>query len=175
MRTSHQCRDCSWSIPVHISGRNNSSHHSLLSTLGCQLESQGSTRAEAQMRVFKASEAQARHSTIGLSTKIRLWQALVRSVLLFTRGNRETCKLWKNGKSSNTTHCKIPCSCVSGAHARLGKRLRVHTVVSTLQVRSLLWAKKWLREETYPEDERTGAVVFGGHRLRDSPVSSWKT
>ena len=49
----------------------------------------------------------------------------------------------------------------------LRKRLGVHTVVSTLQVRRLLWAKKWLREETYPEDERTGAgeamsaMVFG--------------
>ena len=57
--------------------------------LGCQAESQGSTRAEAQMRVTKPIKAQARHSrglwaplSIGLTTKIRLWQALVRSVLM---------------------------------------------------------------------------------------------
>ena len=58
--------------------------------LGCQAESQGSTRAEARMRVIKASKAQTRYScglwaprSIGLSTKIRLWQTLVRSILLY--------------------------------------------------------------------------------------------
>ena len=36
-----------------------------------------------------------------------------------------------------------------------------------MQVRRLLWAKKWLREETLPEEGRTGAgeamtaIVFG--------------
>ena len=61
-------------------------------------------------------------------------------------------------KPCTTTHCKIPWTCVSRpARKTLRKRLGVHTVFSTLQVRRLLWAKKWLRGETYPEEERTGA------------------
>ena len=58
--------------------------------LGCQVESQGNTRAEAQMRVTKVIKAQARYSrglwaprSIGLSTKTRLWQTLFRSTLLY--------------------------------------------------------------------------------------------
>ena len=72
------------------------------------------------------------------------------------------------GKVANRAHCKIPCASVSRAHTGPSKEAwSTHTVVSTMQVRRLLWANKWLREETYPEDERTGAgeamraMVFG--------------
>ena len=75
-----------------------------------------------------------------------------------TRGNRET---WKRHIARSPVH-------VSRERTQdLRKRLGVHTVVSTLQVRRLIWAKKWLREETYREDERAGAgeamraIVFG--------------
>ena len=87
-RTSHQCRDCPWSYQSTF--RSETIRAATVKYLGCQVESQGSTRAEAQMRVSKAIEAQARYSrglwaprSIGLTTKIRLWQALVRSVLLY--------------------------------------------------------------------------------------------
>ena len=40
---------------------------------------------------------------------------------------------------------------------KTSERGLVYTVFSTLQVRRLLWAKKWMREETYREEERTGA------------------
>ena len=71
------------------------------------------------------------------------------------RGFRETLKRWKSVK---TVHYDTQ---------DLRKRLGVHTVVSTLQVRRILWAKKRVREETDPEEERTGAgeamiaMVFG--------------
>ena len=129
--------------------------------LGCQAESQGNTRAEAQMRVIKASKAQTRYScglwaprSIGLGTKIRLWQTLVRSILLHAAEalvwlprNVKTLEKWQNRALRHIA--RSPAQRTQDLRMRLGG----HTVVSTLQVRRLLWAKKWLREETYPEDE----------------------
>ena len=146
--------------------------------LGCQVESQGNTRAEAPMRVFKASKAHARYSrglwarSIGLSTRIKLWQALVCSVLLYAAEAHawqprdvETLEKGQNRALRHTARSLVHVSRERTQDLR--KKLGVHTVVSTLQVRRLLWTKRWLREETYPEDERTGAseaaraMVFG--------------
>ena len=129
--------------------------------LGCQVESQGSTRAEAKMRVTKAIKAQARYSrglwaprSIGLSTKLRLWQTLVRSILLYAAEShawhpRDVETLEKCQKRSLRHIARAPVHVSRERTQDLRKRLGVHTVVSTLQVRRLLWAKKWLREETY--------------------------
>ena len=107
--------------------------------LGCQVETQGSTGAEAQLRV--AIKAQARCSrglwaprSSGLSSNIRLWQALVRSVLLYaaethawqTERRVETVHKWQNRAIRHVSRERTQ---------DLRKRLGVHTVVSTLQVR----------------------------------------
>ena len=148
----------------------------VIECLGCQVESQGNTRAEAQMRVIKA---QTRYScgpwaprSIGLSTKIRLWQTLVRSILLYAAEHHtwllrdvETLEKWQNRALRHIARSHGHMSRERTQDFR--KKLGVHTVVSTLQVRRLLWAKKWLREEAYPEEEGTGAgeamraMVFG--------------
>ena len=98
--------------------------------LGSQVESQGSMRAEAQMRFTGAIKAQARYSrvlcaprSIGLSNKSRLWLTLVRCILLYAaeahaQPPRDVQTLEKRQNRSTTTHCKIRCSCVSRAHAR---------------------------------------------------------
>ena len=96
---------------------------------GCQVESQGNTRAEAQMRVIKA---QTRYScrpwaprSIGLRTKIRLWQTLVRSIAVCSRtpyvASEGRGNAGKVAKPCITSHCKVPWSYVSRAHAGLPK------------------------------------------------------
>ena len=93
----------------------------VVKNLGCQVESQGSTRAEAQMRVTKAIKAQARCSrglwaprSIGLATKIRLGQALVRSVLRYAA----EAHAWQ--PRDVETLEEDPCSCVSRVDAGPG-------------------------------------------------------
>ena len=101
--------------------------------LGCQVESQGNTRAEAQMMVIKASKAQTRYScglwaprSIGLTTKIRLWQTLVRSIFQYKlmRGFRETWKRWKSGKTVHYDTLQDPLyMCLESAHKTLERGL----------------------------------------------------
>ena len=82
-------------------------------------------------------------------------------------GNRdvETLEKWQNRASRHIARAPVH---VSGERTQdIRRRLGVYTVTSTLQVRRLLWAKKWLREGTIPMDKRTSAgkamraVVFG--------------
>ena len=95
---------------------------------------------------------------------------------MLMRGFHET---WKSGKNRAPRHIARPPVHVSRERTQdLRKRLGVHTIVSTLQVRRLLWAKKRLREETYPEDERTSgeamrAMMFGrlSFEKRQAPPS----
>ena len=124
--------------------------------LKCQLESSGSTGAEAQMRVSEASEAQARYSrglwaprSIGLSTKIRLLQTLVRSILLHAAEAhawqpRDVKTLQKLQNRALRHKARAPFHVSRERTQDRRKRLGVHTVTSTLQVRRWLWAKKWL-------------------------------
>ena len=100
----------------------------------------------------------------GSSTKIRLWQAPVRSVLLYAA----EAHAWPPRDVETPRH--IARSGVQVSRERTQdhrKRLGAHTVVSTLQVQRLLGPKKCLREEKYPEGDRTGAgeamraMVFG--------------
>ena len=90
--------------------------------LGCHLESPGNTHAEAQTKVNKASQAETRFSrglwaprAIGLSTKIRLWQTLVRSAHACQPRGVET--LEKCQKRSLRHIARAP----AGAHARPSK------------------------------------------------------
>ena len=88
---------------------------------------------------------------------------------MLMRGHRETVETLE--KWQKTVHLRhIARSAVHVSRERtqdLRKMLGVHTEVSTIQVRRLLWAKNWLREATYPEKERTRAgeamraMVFG--------------
>ena len=73
------------------------------------------------------------------------------------RGFQDTWKRWKSGKTVHYDALQDPLYMCLERTQDLRKRLGVHTIVSKMQVRRLLWAKKWLREETYPEDERTDA------------------
>ena len=83
-------------------------------------------------------------------------------------GNRETWKHWRSCKTSHyDTIARAPVHVSRERTQDLRRRLGVYTVTSTLEVRRLLWAEKWLREGTFPVDKRTGAgeatraVVFG--------------
>ena len=70
---------------------------------------------------------------------------------------RRTWKRWKSDKLCTTTHCKIRCSCVSRAHARPPKEAwTAHSSINAASSEVTL-GKEMLREETYPEEERTGA------------------
>ena len=104
-----------------------------LGTLGCQVESQGNARGEAQMRVIKASTAQTRYScglwaprSIGLSTQN---QAVADAgAEHFAVCSRSSCvaserrgNAGKVAKPCTTTQCKIPCTCVSRALTRPSK------------------------------------------------------
>ena len=120
--TSHQCRAYQFTFLGETIRAT-----TVVKYLRCQVGSQGSTRAAAQMRVTKAIKAQARYSR-GLwiehqnqavaSAGSERSAVCSRSLRVATerRGNAG-----KMTKSSNTTHCKIPCSCVSRARARSPK------------------------------------------------------
>ena len=108
--------------------------------LGCQVESQGSTLAEAQMRVTEVIKAQARYScglwaprSIDLATKTGLWQALVRSVLLYAAEAHawqprdvETLEIWQNRTIRHIARSPVHVSRERTQDLR--KRLGVHTV-----------------------------------------------
>ena len=146
--------------------------------LACQVESQGSTLRGAD-EGYQGHQGPGRYScglwaprSIGLDTKIRLWQTLIWCILLYAAEAHawlpkdvETLEQWQNRALRHIARSPLHVSRERTQDLR--KRFGVHTVVSTLQVRRLLWAKKWLREETYPEEERTGAgeamrgMVFG--------------
>ena len=126
---------------------------------GCQVESQGSTRAGAQMRVTTTIKAQARHSlglwalrSIGLANKIRLWQALVRSVLMYAaeahaRQPRDV-ETQENWQIEQYDTLQDPLfMCVSRAHARPSKEAwSTHSSVNAASSEVTL-GKEWLREE----------------------------
>ena len=163
----HQCRDCSRSIRATT----------IIRYLGCKINSLGNTHAEAQMKVTKPINAQTRYSCGLLGASIHRTEhqnqaaadagskhvAVLQQKPL--RGFRETWKRWKSGALRLTARSPVHMSRERTQDLR--KRLGVHAVVSTLQVRRPLWAKKWLREEAYPWEERTGAgeamsaMVFG--------------
>ena len=121
------------------------------------------------MRVSKASQAQARYSrglwaprSIGLSTKIGLWQTLGRSILLFTAEAhawqpRDVKTLEKLQNRALRHKARAHFHVSRERTPDLRRRLGVHTVTSTLQFRRWLWAKKWLLEGVHPKDKRTGA------------------
>ena len=109
---------------------------------GCQ-ESQGSTRAEAQMRVTKAIKAQARYSRGLWAPPFRLLEHQNQAVAdagseHFPVCSRSSCVATERrgnaeqvAKPRTTTHCKIRCSCGSRAHARTPKEAwRTHSRIN---------------------------------------------
>ena len=87
-------------------------------------------------------------------------------------------------KQCTTTHCKIPCSCVSRAHARPSKEAwSTHSIINAASSEVAL-GKEMAARRNIPRGgadrcrrshESDGVWTTVVHRRRDSPVSSWKT
>ena len=101
-----------------------------------------------------------------------MWHTLVRSILLLAseahaRQPREVETVEQCQKRTLRQMERAPVHVSRECTQDVRRGLGVYTATSALQVRRLLWAKKWLREGTIPMDKRTGAgktmraMVFG--------------
>ena len=111
--------------------------------------------------------------SIGLSTKIRLWQTLVRTILLYAAEAHawqprdvETVEKWENRVHYDTLQ-ELLFLCLGSARKTFEGGLECTRSRLRCKFGDCSCAKKWLREGTIPMDKRTGAgeamraMVFG--------------